>query len=216
MPGEGYEQPRISGPGLGPALRIQVDAGAATVAFKPMLGWVLDIDRHTGRVRRVDLARGADRRPSPQPGRRTDDGSTVAAAVSTALEDQPDLEDRTAGSGGPDSTAVSPHQAAAQWLRELGYPDARSSDDAMSVSTEAAHVVVRGPGRAVGLGDVKTAYADAIVAGRSLFMFSCAGYTRPAREWADRAAAALFSLHPDGSAVHPASELAREHLPGML
>ena len=213
---EGFKLRRLVAAAVGPALRMRVDQATATLACKPTLGWVLDyqIGEH---VHRLDLAAAITGETSRSPGFRTDDLGHVAQAVTDTLSRAPvDSRPGRLGAAGLDADANSLPHAAAAWLRELGYPDARTEDVEAAVHTHAAHVALSARRNGVGIGELKAAYADAALAGRRLFMFSRAGYTGPARAWADRAGAALFTLAAGADRPGAASELAREHLPAVI
>lgn len=212
-PTEGTDRPTTIPAKFGDALRVKLSWGWATLARKPRLGWVLDASDGLT-TRRLDLARLAHGEPSLAPGMDELDTDTMARAVRAA--------DREAGwepGEGRPPYNVDRHDhplddAAAWWLRELGYPAARCLGSRGRGADGPVHLMTTE--KRCGLAPVKTAFADATLEAKRLAVFAVGGFTRDAMTWADQAGVALYNIDPIEFNVSAASDLAAEHIPRLM
>jgi hypothetical protein len=65
------------------------------------------------------------------------------------------------------------------------------------------------------LGDIKAAFADAALAGKTLITFGTQGYTRDALTWADKARVPMFTIYSQNYQLSANNSLAEEHMPAM-
>lgn len=196
---------------------VQIERGerwTLTLSQRATLGWVLDA-RHSYATRRLDLAALLGRGASTKPGVRDVSAADLAEAIRQAASSLP------SGEAFLDALPQwqpwhSLHEAAAGWLRELGYPDAYAIGWNEGCAATELHVCVSVKDSSLGLKDVKVQFADAALAGKPLVLFGRAGFTKQAREFADSAGIALFVLYDDARKISAGNALAQEHLPETL
>lgn len=198
---------------LGDALRVRTRIGKATLARRPTIGWVLDLEDDDG-LRRLDLAAAANADTSPLPGLATEDTSLLLAAVRrllTAPEPRPEHPSRFHPGADPDQQT---HEAAARWLSSVGFRGIVFEPSGATPIAGPIHVVVAR--RRAGVTAVKVAYADAVLAGKPLVLFAGDGFTRDARAFADQAGVVLFAAWDRGAHMRPESDLAAEYVRATL
>jgi hypothetical protein len=103
-------------------------------------------------------------------------------------------------------------QVAAEWMRHLGFPDARctaaGTDGGVDVRSREAVAQVKAQLAPVGRPELQALYGVARSEGRHPLFFSLMSYTAAARTWADEVGMALFRFDHAGmvEAVNPAAE----------
>lgn len=115
----------------------------------------------------------------------------------------------TTGSAAPERRLIKTYRDAeiyaAEYMRHLGFADATptptGSDGGIDVDAGAAIAQVKMEGVATGRPVIQALFGVATVEGKSPLMFSLAGYTAQALEWADQAEVACFEFATDGSVV---------------
>ena len=201
---------------FGDALRVSTAWGSAMVSRKPTLGWVLDAsDGLVTRRRDLSLHTGAS--PATSPGLHTDDVAELAEVVARAIDLgcwEPHEGHHELESFAFDDWPI--HQAAAWWMRELGYPfaEARSSFDDLRFESTAA-VEIRTSDATMSLGDIQRVFAKAVADGRKPIVFMAGFLTRDAGRWADKANVAVFHVSDD-YALRALTAHAVEHMPVVL
>lgn len=196
---------------------VQIECGerwALTLSQRATLGWVLDA-RHSYATRRLDLATLLGREPSTRPGVPNATAAGLARAIATCAAALP------SGDGFLDTLPEWRHfdslqEAAADWLRELGYAQTYLSGVEQVCQSSDLHVAVSSKEASLGLKDVKVLFADAALAGKPLVIFTRSWVTKPAQQFADAAGIALFVLYNEGRKISPASRFAEDHMPATL
>lgn len=197
---------------------------ALRVALHPKLGWTLDrtLPRHAARL---DLGRLLTGTETCAPGV-VSDGTRIEqladAVFRVYTSDRTRDEVAWPSLNGTERVPrvyadgkVDVAQTAALWLRWFGFRDASPVEGQrgqLSVRASRASAEIRMSERPTDLAAVQRLAGVASVDGAQPVVFCCAGYTKTAVAWADKAGMALFLLEPDGS-IQAANLSARHLLP---
>lgn len=196
---------------FGDALRIDLDWGSATLALKSTLGWVLDVSDHLI-TRRMPLGHHLpDGEPQGFWVQSDNVECVVAAAVSTLRKGRwHSLEGHIDGTDVPyfdDSKKTS--FVVNWWLTELGFASSSASEADL-------HIKVWSKDSPVSQSDVKGAYADAAVSGRSLIAVSTSRFSRTASSWLALARLPAFIADLEHLKLFAANDVGAAHIPALI